>query len=634
MARMIPPTKDTCELQTKGEEKVFDLLKGLPDDCLVFYEVVLGERDNRPDFMAIIPNRGVIILEVKDWGKSTIKYASRREFEVKSLGGAFVHRKNPEWKCQVYLAEAKESLATIEELTDERGHLVVPMAHLIIMPNLSQADFDELDLGKVLSRANVIFRDEASNSTRFLERVMSILPECKPGLSARQVLAIRGRLRNDIAIEIPAQIKESVALNTDRVPEDVFAIDLDQEVLAKSLGEGPRLMRGIAGTGKTLIMLTRAKLMASNAEAKNMRPRILIVCWNISLANYMRQIFDSLQGIPLKDKSGVVITHFMQFARHLARQHDLEFPRSSEPHFEEKVTRLLARMRIDSEDRFSAIFVDEGQDFQAEWIHFLFHKMTRGYDVKEKNFMIAADDAQRIYHAKDFSWAKLDIPMQGRSRILRRIYRNSARVWGFAAFLLGSSLQAIYPDVKLGELEFAPKRGYDPLLIDCPSPREQVKKIVSIIQMRPSHYLLRNILVLYRRAYVNGYAIVDDLESQVIAAGIAYQRITESNESKSTFIWADNCVKISTVHSAKGMDAPFVVVLGAETFDDPETDEIKLMYVALTRAREYLVVLSSGNEGMVPHLQRCNTLYNRSRYMLVELEKKDTLNNYSQVEAD
>lgn len=631
MAQMIPPTRDACDFQTKGEEKVFDLLKKLPDDCLVFYEMRLGERDNRPDFLAVIPSRGIVIVEVKDWGKSTIKFAARREFEVKSLGGAYVHRKNPEWKCQLYLNDAKESLSTTDELTDERGRLKVSIAHLVIMPNLSQADFDELDLGKVLSRENVVFRDEVANPARFLERVLGILPEHMPKLTARQILSIRGRLRDDVAIEIPDQVKGSVTSGADRVPEDVFAIDLDQEILAKSLGEGPRLMRGIAGTGKTLIMLMRAKLMASNAEAKNMHPRILIVCWNISLANYMRQIFDSLRGIQLNDKSGVVITHFMEFARDMARQHNVDFPRSSEPHFEDKVTRLLARMRIDSNDRFHAIFVDEGQDFQAEWIHFLFHKMARGYEPKEKNFLIAADDAQRIYRTRDFTWAKLDIPMQGRSRILRRVYRNSARVWGFAAFLLGSSLQAVYPDVKVGELEFAPKRGYDPLLIDCLSPQEQVKKIISIIQMRPSHYLLRNILILYRSKNTNGYAIVDDLESQLTTTGIAYQRITEN---KSTFIWADECVKISTVHSAKGMDAPVVIVLGAETFDDPETDETKLMYVALTRAREYLVVLFSGDGGMVPSLKRCNTLYNRSRNMLIKLEKKEIPNSYSQVDAD
>lgn len=622
MARMIPPTKDTCDFQAKGEEKVFDLLKKLPDDCLVFYEVVLGERDNRPDFMAIIPNRGVVILEVKDWGKETIRHAARREFEVKSRGGTYVRRKNPEWKSQNYLADAKESLSTAEELTDERGRLVFPLAYLVVMPNLNQAAFDQLGLEQVLERRNVVLQDEVASFERFSARIFGALPELKPELSARQVLTIRARLRNDISIEVPAQMKESVTVATERVPEDVFSIDLEQEILAKSLGEGPRLMRGIAGTGKTLIMLIRARLMASNAEAKNMHPKILVVCWNISLANYMRQIFDSLQGIPLKDKSGVQIMHFMQFARTLALEHAIAFPRASEAHFEEKVSRILSRLRVEAHERFSAIFVDEGQDFQVDWIYFLFHKMMQEREPKEKYFVVAADDAQRIYRSKDFSWAKLDIPMRGRSRILRRVYRNSARVWGFAAFLFGNSLQAVYSDVAVGELEFAPKPGYDPLLMACDSLQSQVTKVISLIQSRPPQYLLRNILILYRRAHVDGYAVIDDLESQLGQAGIAYQRITESNESKSTFVWADDCVKISTVHSAKGMDAPFVIVLGAEMFDDPDTDETRLMYVALTRAREYLAVLYSGNAGLVSALKRCQRLYLQVKNKLSALEKK------------
>ena len=589
----------------------------------------LGERDNRPDFMAIIPSRGVVILEVKDWGKGTIRHAARREFEVKSRGGVYVHRKNPEWKSRDLSCRCERITVNGRGIDRRAWTFSLPLAYLVVMPNLNPAGFDRLGLEQVLERRNIVFQDEVANFERFSARVLAALPEFKPALSARQVLTIRARLRNDVAIEVPPQMKESATVTTDRVPEDVFLIDLEQEVLAKSLGEGPRLMRGIAGTGKTLIMLIRARLMASNAEAKNMRPRILVVCWNISLANYMRQIFDSLQGIPLKDKSGVQITHFMQFARALAMQHGVDFPRANEAQFEDKVSRLLSKLRIAAPECFSAIFVDEGQDFQVEWIHFLFHKMMQEREPKEKTFVVAADDAQRIYRAKDFSWAKLDIPMRGRSRILRRVYRNSARVWGFAAFLFGNSLQAVYSDVTVGEMEFAPKPGYDPLLIACDSLQAQVAKIVSLIQSRPSQYLLRNILILYRRARQNGYAVIDDLESQLSKAGIDYQRITESNETKNTFVWADDCVKISTVHSAKGMDAPFVIVLGAETFDDPDTNETKLMYVALTRAREYLAVLHSGDAGVVPQLHTCQRLYNRMKNTLIALEEKAI--NYSVV---
>ncbi len=575
----------------------------------------------------MVSSRGVIIVEVKDWGKETIKNAARKEFVISTFAGHRAKRKNPEWKCQVYLAEAKELMETTEELIDKRGRLLVPTAHLTVMPNLDQPGYEELGLESVLPHSNLVLKEDVTDTKRFLNRVSSCLPELAVPLSPKQVSAIRICLIPEAGVVVPVQIKQAVAIDSARLPEDVFAVDIDQEIIAKSLGEGPRLMRGLAGTGKTLIMLMRAKIIASNSEARGERLKILIVCWNISLANYMRQIRDSLSGIPLKDKSSVKIVHFMQLARELAEEHRQRFPRTDDPGFEEKVTRLLAKLRVQPDEQYDAIYVDEGQDFREDWISFLYHRMLKGFDPKSKNFIVAADDAQRIYRSSSFSWAKLDIPMRGRSRILRRIYRNSARVWAFAAFLLGNSLQDVYPDVNIGELEFAPKPGYDPILVACPSLKEQVNKAVSVIQTRPQQYLLRNILILYRRARVDGYSLIEDLVDQLNKAGIACQWITYDNVAKSEFMWSDNCVKISTVHSAKGMDAPFVIVLGAETFDSADTDETKLMYVGLTRAREYLLVLYSGDGGMVPQLKRCQALYKNTKKLLASLEKKAISSN-------
>jgi superfamily I DNA/RNA helicase len=73
------------------------------------------------------------------------------------------------------------------------------------------------------------------------------------------------------------------------------------------------------------------------------------------------------------------------------------------------------------------------------------------------------------------------------------------------------------------------------------------------------------------------------------------------------------------------MDSPIVIVLGAETFIDKfeDQDETKLMYVALTRAREYLVMLYTGNEGLVPQLKYCQEQYNKYRESIIEhIEQK------------
>lgn len=70
------------------------------------------------------------------------------------------------------------------------------------------------------------------------------------------------------------------------------------------------------------------------------------------------------------------------------------------------------------------------------------------------------------------------------------------------------------------------------------------------------------------------------------------------------------------------MDAPVVIILGAETFQpelskDDDYDEIRLMYVALTRAREVLVILYSGDGGLVPNLIECMNKYNQYREHII-----------------
>ncbi len=61
MAEMIPeriPSK-----ASKGEQRLFSILSKLPDDCIVHYEALVNRRN--PDFIVIIPQYGVLIIEVK-----------------------------------------------------------------------------------------------------------------------------------------------------------------------------------------------------------------------------------------------------------------------------------------------------------------------------------------------------------------------------------------------------------------------------------------------------------------------------------------------------------------------------------------------------------------------------------------
>ena len=63
-------------------------------------------------------------------------------------------------------------------------------------------------------------------------------------------------------------------------------LDLRQERNARSIGEGHRIVYGVAGSGKTVLLIARARLVAED-PAK----RLLILCFNRALAEHFQEIF-------------------------------------------------------------------------------------------------------------------------------------------------------------------------------------------------------------------------------------------------------------------------------------------------------------------------------------------------------
>ena len=603
---------------TAGERKLFDLFRNnLPDTCIVRYEVLLGERDFRPDYTLIDRTRGVLIVEVKDWSLDHITQATTEQFLVRGNRGNSAPKPsiNPNRKCEIYLRHAREQLVAMPPLRNQDdGRLTIAPAYFVALPNISRQEFTERGFDKLLPTMNVLLREDlAGSGTPFVQRYEECLPPLVKPLTDEQLDAIVAALLPDIAIPhvtpgFIQTVQDIVRLDTETI--STYNLSLDQEQIAKSLGEGPRLLRGIAGTGKTLIMLYRAKMLAANSVGL----RILILCWNVSLANYMQQAYEKLQ---FEAKGTVTILNFAQYAKKLFQAHGRDQCDPDRPEF----TSMLQSLPITDADCYDAIYIDEAQDFRQEWIGLIYQRLLTG-EPEKRNLLIAADDAQRIYHKRNFRWADLGIPMPGRSKILKTVYRNSARVWMFAAFLLED--KATYVRDDHSNVQFSTKGGYDPLVEKCETPKAQIDKAVQTIHdMQQAGFAFRNVLILYKSRTLNRYPIVDRLLARLEKEAIPCDWITEK---KSTFDWHADTVKISTVHSAKGMDCPVVIILGAEGFNEGlegEEDDIKLLYVAMTRAREFLMILYSEETGLVPAIHHCEREYQKYLPLIIQEENQD-----------
>ena len=109
------------------------------------------------------------------------------------------------------------------------------------------------------------------------------------------------------------------------------------------------------------------------------------------------------------------------------------------------------------------------------------------------------------------------------------------------------------------------------------------------------HYPANEILVLYVK---RGTVSTDDRYIRALLcaleeAGVPYEWIARNQYAKRALTLDSATVKVSTIHSSKGLDFAAVAMVGISLLPSSTENadaERKLVYVGLTRARESLLV--------------------------------------------
>ena len=248
MAFMIPETIAARPgAATRGERKVFEALRDhLPEDYLVYYNISVKGR--YPDFIVVGPDLGVVALEVKDWRLDSIA-AVTSDGVVLNEGGVERTLKNPVQQAREYILETVDMLKTRSLLLDGK-HLCFGWGHGVIFPLLSKKDIETPSLfGPSLSEAlgpGIILSGDDLESGQLLLQLRHLIPQRVPWLEPMNVLQM-GEIRGILYPEI--------RIGWGYTDSDIVRVmDREQERLARTLGEGHRLIRGVAGSGKTVIL--------------------------------------------------------------------------------------------------------------------------------------------------------------------------------------------------------------------------------------------------------------------------------------------------------------------------------------------------------------------------------------------
>lgn len=587
MATLIP-TLSSCSWDADGERRLANRInEKLGDEWLCWCNVPIGPLNLHPDFILLHPRFGLLVLEVKDWRKETVAGANKKKFTLKTFSWEYAVD-NPFVQARKYehavVNVLKRDRALINTAGPQQGKLLFPVTCGVVLTGITRRQFDDLGLSAVIGPQLVICQDEMTESADaadFSDRLRAMFAyQFGDQLTTSQIDRIRGHLFPEIRVS-----KAQIDLFDEQ--DDVGKVmDLQQEQLARSLGEGHRIIHGVAGSGKTMILGYRAEYLAQATT----RP-ILILCFNKLLSKRLENTFREKK---LQRKVHVLTFH--QWCISLLRRAGITPPRNDGDNARFYTEMVNATAQAAASGRippaqYEAILIDEAHDFEPEWLALV----TKLLDPKTNSLLVLYDDAQSIYAKarKKFSFKSVGIQAAGRTTILRINYRNTQEILAHTASVVRDLLVARESDedgIPLVSPIGGGRHGPQPIVKRFASLREEAEYIAQ--RFRAAHdsgVPWNNMAVIYRSYPTTGKEVMEILRQRGVP--VTYH-------AQATFAAQENTVKILTMHGCKGLEFRLVAIpgVGSLHLDSGDGDEdLRLFYVAMTRATDELLVCRSGS---------------------------------------
>ena len=596
MAELIPPLNSCLSRMTTGEKRLARRFGShLEDDYLCWYETGVGLRPSYTDFVILHPMRGLLLLEVKDWRLDTIRKANPDSFELLTNTG-LKNVTNPIKQARLCAYKLQEQLERDPQLIhasgEHKGRLIMPYGYGVVLTNITRAQFQDAGLDNVIPEVQTLCKDEMTELAdveEFQKRLWDMFHHCfHQTLTQPQIDRIRWHMFPEIRMQ--PQTELALPGHSDsapvEIPEIIKVMDLAQEKLARGMGNGHRVIHGVAGSGKTMILGYRCLHLA-----KQLNKPILVLCYNVVLAARLRSL---IEGHGVNDKVNVYSIH--SWASTMLKSYNLKAPKVVGGDFDATIEQLIEQVSKGQIPRgqYGAILIDEGHDFKQEWLRLVVDML----DPASDSLLLLYDDTQSIYKRSaglGFSLKDVGIEAQGRSTILRLNYRNTEEILKFAFDFIGDYVQPTDESdgkVPIVEPASAGRKGSLPAVRNFESFEDEARYVASVFNRLHAERDMAwsDMCVLYCHNWM-GKAVSEALT----AAAIPFTWLKDST-SKRQFDNAEDSVKVITMHSSKGLEFTTVATCGVGSLgldEDRVEEDAKLLYVAMTRATENLLVTSS-----------------------------------------
>jgi len=375
-------------------------------------------------------------------------------------------------------------------------------------------------------------------------------------------------------------------------PYGILHLDAKFSSILSSYRKGLRIIRGLAGTGKTIVLV--------NLVLRNPKKRFLFLCFNRRLKDSLEELFKDVEArniiilslFELLYKLDPVLKKYQQLDK------KWNYIRNNKENIKIRLNKFLKENQID------VIIVDEAQDFAPEVLRSIFELNS--------NLVIGIDEGQNIY---DYGISDIkeevfkDVNLQGKVTNLRTIYRTPENIAKTAIQILALD-ETLHPYYRSEYLE-------------------RKKRIKYLLPGGRIYKFLRKKEILYS---IIDYLNKNKEDYMVLIPSKKFLKKFDEKLGLSKL----PAEKIATIDSVKGLESDNVIILG---FNEYLIQNIKYnlnkiyrrLYTLLTRAKKRVFIdlyWEYFNEILTEFLKKeikdnnPNFIYNKIRSVYLILEKE------------
>jgi len=520
-----------------------------------------GLRDGEADIVLAHPDRGFLVFEVKS-GQIA------RDGHGRWYAGSHVLEPSPFKQAHT---SAHALVAKLKELPDAPPDASPLVGHAVALPDVDLASAGallrliEIDIEPdlVFDRAKLP-EDSPETTCRAVERAYELW---SGGNSTRE--GERWVKLLEDMLTTPVTLRSLLRGEIADGEREVVALTEHQLGVLRRLQRNRRVeIVGAAGTGKTMLAAEKARQLAKEGF------ETLLVCFNQPLA---RLLADETAEVARATKHLTVST-FHQLCEDLAREAGT-LPKKPNPvtrdWFDETLPEALDEAVEELGPKFHAIVIDEGQDFDADWLLSLEALLS---DPKEDVLYVFHDPAQAIYRDDEVSGLGLATTVD-----LDENCRNPGPIHAFA---MGHAPDAT-ATVPLRE----DGRAVERIKVEPGAPTlDALRKVLHRLRadegVRPWEIAvlvggsLEDSQVWKQRRFGNEVLWNGQVDDAGKSLGLAAGKVAEQ---------PSDAILCDSIRRFKGLEKPVVILVELKP-DDERLEQ--LLYIGSSRARQHLVVMT------------------------------------------